>query len=139
MKKNKGNGETDNYNSIDITEEPYGNGNYDHTTVTLSSEAVTRKPDNIYNKLKIDRPGDYDHLGRLEHIMSQAGNDYNTSAISQRNEVVGDYNHITNPVRTTVTRGEGTKDHEQGDYDVLNGITVKLPPGDAHDYAHAKI
>ncbi|KAH3692633.1 hypothetical protein DPMN_193787 [Dreissena polymorpha] len=71
--------------------------------------------------------------------MSQAGNDYDTSAIPQRNEVVGDYNYISNPVRTTVTRGDGTQDLEQGAYDVMNDMKLKLPPGDVHDYALAKI
>ncbi|KAH3692636.1 hypothetical protein DPMN_193790 [Dreissena polymorpha] len=51
--------------------------------------------------------------------MSQAGNDYDTSAIPQRNEVIGDYNYITNPVRTQPL-------HEVTEQRILNKGTVML-------------
>ncbi|KAH3702118.1 hypothetical protein DPMN_077120 [Dreissena polymorpha] len=122
VEPNEDNSETDHYNSIEVTEVQYegindGNGNYDHTTITLT-EPVTRKPDNIYNKLNIDRPGNYDQLGKLEHNMSQAGNDYDTTDLARRNDVVGDYSHITQPVSTTVTRGDETM--------ILNKGTIML-------------
>ncbi|KAH3702208.1 hypothetical protein DPMN_077215 [Dreissena polymorpha] len=50
--------------------------------------------------------------------MSQAGNDYDTTDLARRNDVVGDYNHITQPVSTTVTRGDETR--------ILNKGTVML-------------
>ncbi|XP_052255584.1 uncharacterized protein LOC127861221 isoform X9 [Dreissena polymorpha] len=102
---NQGNGEEGTYNSIEDTDEPYrhfkdSNGDYDYTTNNLTSGSNTRKPENVYNKLKINRPGDYDHVDGRENNVTQAGNDYDTTsaAFASSNADVSDYNHIPHPV-----------------------------------------
>ncbi|KAH3802365.1 hypothetical protein DPMN_125497 [Dreissena polymorpha] len=115
---------------------PDGNDEYDHTTNTLSSESDSRKRDNIYNKPKIERHGAYDHTGRLENNMTRTGDDYDTTNFVGRNDDVSDYNHV---VSTTVTRGYGKNNYEQGGYDLFHGIKTKLPQCDDTDYAHANI
>ncbi|KAH3703786.1 hypothetical protein DPMN_078832 [Dreissena polymorpha] len=89
--------ETDHYNSINDTEEPYQSvkDDYDYTSNAVRTEPNTRKPDAIYNKLKLDRPGDYDHVAGLGYNMSQPGSDYDTSALARTNAGGDDYNHIT--------------------------------------------
>ncbi|KAH3825925.1 hypothetical protein DPMN_127812 [Dreissena polymorpha] len=113
-----------------------GNDEYDLTTNTVSSEFDTRKRENIYNKLKTDQHGDYDHFARSEHNMSRTGNDYDTTYLASKNDGIGDYNHV---VSATIERVNCTKDREQGGYDFLHGIKTKLPPCDDTDYAHTKI
>ncbi|KAH3702420.1 hypothetical protein DPMN_077437 [Dreissena polymorpha] len=114
----------------------YGNEVYDHTTNTLSSESDSRERDNIYNKLKTDQHGDYDHFARHEHNMSRPGNDYNTTYIASMNDGIGDYNHIF----STAIEGEnGTTDRGQGGYDFMHGKRTNLPQCDDTDYAHAQI
>ncbi|KAH3703796.1 hypothetical protein DPMN_078842 [Dreissena polymorpha] len=96
------NRETDHYSSI---EEPYQTvkDDYDYTTNALRNGPNTRKPYDIYNKLKTDRPGDlpgdYDHIGRLGNNMPQPGSDYDTSAFAQKIAGGDDYNHI--PLRVS--------------------------------------
>ncbi|XP_052286677.1 uncharacterized protein LOC127882202 [Dreissena polymorpha] len=138
---NEGNRDTDHYYSNEVTEQTYdrmkdGNDEYDLTTNTVSSEFDTRKRENIYNKLKTDQHGDYDHFARSEHNMSRTGNDYDTTYLASKNDGIGDYNHV---VSATIERVNCTKDREQGGYDFLHGIKTKLPPCDDTDYAHTKI
>ncbi|XP_052255701.1 uncharacterized protein LOC127861291 [Dreissena polymorpha] len=89
--------ETDHHNSINDTEEPYQSvkDDYDYTSNAVRTGPDTRKPDAIYNKLKLDRPGDYDHVAGLGYNMSQPGSDYDTSALARTNAGGDDYNHIT--------------------------------------------
>ncbi|KAH3703806.1 hypothetical protein DPMN_078853 [Dreissena polymorpha] len=91
---NVDNRETDHYCSI---EEPYQTvkDDYDYTTNALRTGPNTRKPDDIYNKLKLDRPGDYDHVGRPGNNMPEPGSDYDTSACAQKIAGGDDYNHIS--------------------------------------------
>ncbi|XP_052253478.1 uncharacterized protein LOC127859919 isoform X2 [Dreissena polymorpha] len=133
---NQGNGEEGTYNSIEDTDEPYthfkdSNGVYDYTTNNLTSGSNTRKPDNVYNKLKINRPGDYDHVDGREYNVTHAGHDYDTTsadfASSKRNADVSDYNHIRHPVKGN------------GDFDINTGRKVTLVPSDTSGYAHVKI
>ncbi|XP_052254297.1 uncharacterized protein LOC127860331 isoform X1 [Dreissena polymorpha] len=131
---NHENGEDGTYNSIEDTEEPYkhfkdNNGEYDYTTNNLTSGSNTRKPDNVYNKLKLNRPGDYNHVDGREHNVTQSGNDYDIKSpvVAPSNADVSDYNHITHPVEGNV------------DYDINTGRKVKLAPSDASGYAHVKI
>ncbi|KAH3784662.1 hypothetical protein DPMN_162625 [Dreissena polymorpha] len=112
------------------------NDEYDHTTNNLSSESDRKTRDNIYNKLKADQHGDYDHFARPEHNLSRPGNDYNTAYLASMNDGIGDYNHI---VSTTTERVNGKTYREQGGYAFLHGIKTKLPPCDDTDFAHAKI
>ncbi|KAH3702038.1 hypothetical protein DPMN_077038 [Dreissena polymorpha] len=52
------------YNTIEETGEPFEtNGDYDYATNALTSGFNARTPDNIYNKLKLCRSGDYDQEG----------------------------------------------------------------------------
>ncbi|XP_052255575.1 uncharacterized protein LOC127861220 [Dreissena polymorpha] len=105
---NEENRETDHYNVIDKIEDPYqsvndDNGEYDYTTNAVTTGPNSRKPKNVYNKIKIDRSGDYDHVGRREHNISPAGNDFDTTALGVINDGVGDYNHISDFASTKFT------------------------------------
>ncbi|KAH3702578.1 uncharacterized protein LOC127861053 [Dreissena polymorpha] len=134
---NESNAETDNYTSINETDEPYQTikDEYDYTTNALRTGHNSTNPDNVYNKLKLDLPGDYARVGRLGHNISTADSDYDATAVARRNDGDGDYNHIPHPDSTTCARRNGSKD----DYDVINGKKIKFPPSDSADYAHVKI
>ncbi|XP_052255521.1 uncharacterized protein LOC127861175 isoform X2 [Dreissena polymorpha] len=131
---NKGNAQTDTYNSIDEAEEHYQSikDEYDYTNNALPNK---RKPDNVYNKLKQDLPGNYAHVKRPGQTITKAGSDYDTTAVAPRNDGDGDYNHIPHPDRTTCARRNGSND----DYDVINGKKIQFPPIDSADYAHVKV
>ncbi|XP_052253333.1 uncharacterized protein LOC127859844 isoform X1 [Dreissena polymorpha] len=134
---NVGNTETDNYNSIDEIDEHYQSvkDEFVYTNKALQSGTYSRKPDNVYNKLKLDLPGDDAHVGRLGHNISKAGSDYDTTAVARRNDGDGDYSHIPHPDSTTCARLNGLKD----DYEVINGQKIKFSPSDSADYAHVRV
>ncbi|KAH3702619.1 uncharacterized protein LOC127860546 isoform X2 [Dreissena polymorpha] len=134
--QNEGNAEADNYNSIDETEDAYQSvkDEYDCTTNALRTKPTSKKPDNVYNKLKIPRPVDYDHVGIRGHNIFQEGSDYDTTSVARRNDGEGDYNHIPHPDSTTCARRNGSKD----DYDVITGKKIKFSQSDSADYAHVR-
>ncbi|KAH3702419.1 hypothetical protein DPMN_077436 [Dreissena polymorpha] len=74
------------------------------------------KPIDVYNKIKLDRSGDYYHVGRREHYISHEGNDYGTTALALRNDGVGDYSHISDVDSTRFTRQNPTRGSSQRVY-----------------------
>ncbi|KAH3702747.1 hypothetical protein DPMN_077773 [Dreissena polymorpha] len=135
------NNETDNYNSIVDTEERYervqdDNGDYDYRTNALSSVNNNHKSDNIYNKLKINGLGEYDHVGIRGHSDAKvSGVDYDTTSARLDNgkNAGSDYNHIPH---TAHKAGATYTDIKSGEYEATYGMKIKVVRSDGSDYAH---
>ncbi|XP_052255135.1 uncharacterized protein LOC127860872 [Dreissena polymorpha] len=131
----------DHYNAIQDTQEPYEHvkdvdGDYDYTTYILNIGTSTREPDNVYNKLNINRPGDYDHIGKQNCNQPNVSDDvYDTTSATSahRNDDFSEYNRIS----TRVNAGQGniSIDLQQGDYDCMKGKQTKSKES-GYDHVH---
>ncbi|KAH3826330.1 hypothetical protein DPMN_128230 [Dreissena polymorpha] len=125
----------DNYNTIHETEEPYEHvkderDDYDHTSYALPSEHHARKPDNVYNKLKIDRLGDNARGQRHgQSVVQSSEDDYDTTlaVVSHGMDDDSDYNHI--PRTDDYIKGD-----QEGNYDAINNMKFKVAQSDRSDY-----
>ncbi|KAH3826333.1 hypothetical protein DPMN_128233 [Dreissena polymorpha] len=134
----------DTYNTIHETEEPYEHvkdesSDYDHTTNELTSGSDAKNPDNVYNKLKIDRLGDNVHGQRLgQSVIQSLEDDYDaTSAVvSHGMDDDNDYNHIPRTAYNAYATGDNIKGDEGGNYDAINNAKFKVAQSDRSYYAH---
>ncbi|KAH3826227.1 uncharacterized protein LOC127881548 isoform X1 [Dreissena polymorpha] len=134
----------DDYNTIHETEEPYEHvkdesNDYDHTTSVLPSGSHARKPENVYNKLKIDRPGHNVHGQNHGHnVVQSSEDDYNTTSavMSFGKDDVSDYNHISHTAYKEATTNDDITGDTGGDYDAINSKNLKVAQSDSSDHAH---
>ncbi|XP_052285490.1 uncharacterized protein LOC127881548 isoform X7 [Dreissena polymorpha] len=134
----------DNYNTIYEAEEPYEHvkdesSDYDHTTPALQLVSHTSKPENVYNKLKMDRPGENVLGQRHGHIVVQSSeDDYNTTSavMSLGKDDVSDYNHIPHNAYKAATTDDEIKGDNGGNYNAINSMKLTVAQSDDSDYAH---
>ncbi|KAH3705613.1 hypothetical protein DPMN_080690 [Dreissena polymorpha] len=134
----------DDYNTIHETEEPYAhinveNCDYDHTTNALTPGSDARKTENVYNKLKMDRPGD--NVNEQKHgpnVVQISEDDYDTTSaiVTNGKDDVSDYNHIPRTAYEAGVTGDNIKGDEEGEYDAVNSMTFNVAQSDDSDYAH---
>ncbi|XP_052254416.1 uncharacterized protein LOC127860400 isoform X2 [Dreissena polymorpha] len=91
------------YHTINDVEEPRGNvtgdaNDYDYTTTKVVQTATD--PDKVYNKLKLERRGDYNHVkGHCQMLDLPTSNHYDTASVSGKenttlSRVNDDYDHV---------------------------------------------
>ncbi|XP_052255591.1 uncharacterized protein LOC127861224 isoform X2 [Dreissena polymorpha] len=131
----------DDYNTI---QEPYtdvneDNHDYDYTVNALRSRSDARKLDNVYNKLKVARPGDSDQVGIHGHNGAQVSvNDYDTTSavVFHGKDDISDYNHISYLASNGLARDTDIKVVNGDEYDAAYGMKFKVGQSDASDYAY---
>ncbi|KAH3826335.1 hypothetical protein DPMN_128235 [Dreissena polymorpha] len=131
------------YNTIHETE-PYEHvkdesSYYDHTINTLQSGSGARKHENVYNKLKIDRPGDNGHLQRQGlSVVQNPKDDYDTTSavVTHGMDDVSDYNHIPRAAYIARATGENIIGNEEENYDAINNDKFKVAQSNSYEYAH---
>ncbi|XP_052286728.1 uncharacterized protein LOC127882239 isoform X2 [Dreissena polymorpha] len=129
------------YNTLQETGESFEkNGNYDCTTNVLTSGFNARKPDNIYNKLKIGRPGDYDQGIQGQEGAKASDDDYDTTlaVLTHVKDDISDYNHIPLTAYNADGTGDDIKGNKGGDYDAINSMKFKVVQSDSLDYTLVK-
>ncbi|KAH3702584.1 hypothetical protein DPMN_077608 [Dreissena polymorpha] len=130
------------YNTIQETGESFEkNGDYDYTTNALSSGFNDRKPDNVYNKLKIGRSGDFEQVGIQGQEVAKASDDeYDTTlaVLTHLKDDISDYNHIPLTVYKADVTGDNFKCNNGGDYDAINSMKFKVVQSDSSDYTLVK-
>ncbi|KAH3702052.1 hypothetical protein DPMN_077053 [Dreissena polymorpha] len=103
-------------------------GEYDYTTNASTNGPSKRQPDNVYNKLKIDRPGYYDHVGTRVYIFPKASRDYDISTAYslQKKDVSSTVTIFHSRWYNTYMRKWNQRPNTS-DWYVINGIDIKLP------------
>ncbi|XP_052221681.1 uncharacterized protein LOC127838145 isoform X2 [Dreissena polymorpha] len=117
----------------------YESSYYDHTIKTLPSGSDARKPENVYNKLKIDRPGDNGHLqSQGLSVVQNPEDDYDTTSavVTHGMDDVSDYNHIPRAAYKARATGDNVIGNEGGNYDAINNVKFKVAQSDSYEYAH---
>ncbi|KAH3826349.1 hypothetical protein DPMN_128250 [Dreissena polymorpha] len=134
----------DDYTTIHETEEPYEHvkdesSYYDHTTNALPSESDARKPDNVYNKHKIDRLGDNVHgqrHGQSVFLSSEDDCDTTAAVVTHGMDDDSGYNHIPRTAYKAYATDDNIKGDEGGNYDAINNVKFKVSRSDRSDHAH---
>ncbi|KAH3797488.1 hypothetical protein DPMN_151069 [Dreissena polymorpha] len=126
-------------NTIRDTDGPYAhvketNFIYDYTTSSLTPgpDAVTLE--NVYNKLKIDRPKANDHEQKHGLVQSSEDDyDISSAAVTHVKDDFSVYNHIPRTAYKADATGDDITCDEGDEYD---GMTLKVAKPYDSDYAH---
>ncbi|KAH3797479.1 hypothetical protein DPMN_151060 [Dreissena polymorpha] len=133
----------DDYNTIHDPEEQFErvkdeSSDYDNTTNAFTSGSDAKETKNVYNKLKIDRPGDNGHGQRTGHRVDQISeDDYDTTLAIIKNgeDDVSDYNHFPPTANKACASGNYLRGNK-GEYDAISSLKLKVSHSDESDYAH---